>query len=80
MPTALHGMIWMTRAFFMLAGRLPVLMFSFMIRTLVSFCNQGRGLEDDGPEAGEPAQKFVSVSRGCLDTGRLSDPTCSLHC
>jgi hypothetical protein len=41
MPTALHGMIWMTRAFFMLAGRLPVLMFSFMIRTLVSFCSQG---------------------------------------
>lgn len=40
-PAALHGMIWMTRAFFMLAGRLPVLMFSFMIRTLVSFCSQG---------------------------------------
>lgn len=40
MPTALHGMIWITRAFFMLAGRLPVLMFSFMIRTLVSFCSQ----------------------------------------
>lgn len=37
---ALHGMIWMTLAFFMLAGRLPVLMFSFMIRTLVSFCGQ----------------------------------------
>jgi hypothetical protein len=30
----------MTRAFFMLAGKLPVLMFSFMIRTFVSFCNQ----------------------------------------
>lgn len=40
-PAALHGMIWMTLAFFMLAGRLPVLMFSFMIRTLVSFCGQG---------------------------------------
>lgn len=37
---ALHGMIWMTLAFFMLAGRLPVLMFSFMIRTFVSFCGQ----------------------------------------
>lgn len=45
MPTALHGMIWITRAFFMLAGRLPVLMFSFMIRTLVSFCSQGMELE-----------------------------------
>lgn len=41
-PAALHGMIWMTRAFFMLAGRLPVLMFSFMIRTLVSFCKEDR--------------------------------------
>lgn len=30
----------MTLAFFMFAGRLPVLMFSFMIRTLVSFCSQ----------------------------------------
>lgn len=37
---ALHGIIWMTLAFFMLAGRLPVLMFSFMIRTFVSFCSQ----------------------------------------
>ena len=37
---ALHGMIWMTLAFFMLAGRLPVLMFSFMIRTFVNFCGQ----------------------------------------
>lgn len=45
MPAALHGMIWMTRAFFMLAGRLPVLMFSFMMRTLVSFCSQGMELE-----------------------------------
>ena len=32
-----HGMIWRTRFFFMLAGRFPVLMFSFMMRTLVSF-------------------------------------------
>lgn len=34
---SLHGMIWSTRFFFMLAGRFPVLMFSFIIRTLVSF-------------------------------------------
>lgn len=40
LQAALHGMIWMTLAFFMFAGRLPVLMFSFMIRTLVSFCSQ----------------------------------------
>lgn len=33
-------MIWMTLAFFMFAGKLPVLMFSFMIRTFVSFCSQ----------------------------------------
>ena len=38
----LHGMIWMTLAFFMFAGRLPVLMFSFMMRTFVSFCSQER--------------------------------------
>lgn len=30
----------MTLAFFMFAGKLPVRMFSFMIRTLVSFCRQ----------------------------------------
>lgn len=69
MPTALHGMIWMTRAFFMLAGRLPVLMFSFMIRTLVSFCNQGKELEDDGPEAGNLRRSLspsleVALTRG----------------
>lgn len=34
---SLHGMIWSTRFFFMLAGRFPVLMFSFIMRTLVSF-------------------------------------------
>ena len=35
-------MIWMTLAFFMFAGRLPVLMFSFMMRTFVSFCSEER--------------------------------------
>lgn len=34
---SLHGMIWSTRFFFMLVGRFPVLMFSFIMRTLVSF-------------------------------------------
>lgn len=33
----LHGMICRTLFFFMLAGRFPVLMFSFIIRMLVSF-------------------------------------------
>ena len=33
-------MIWMTLAFFMFAGKLPVLMFSFMIRTFVNFCSR----------------------------------------
>lgn len=37
MSESLHGMIWSTRFFFMLAGRFPVLMFSFIMRTLVSF-------------------------------------------
>ena len=39
---SLHGMIWSTRFFFMLAGRFPVLMFSFIMRTLVSFWQMGR--------------------------------------
>lgn len=33
-----HGIIWRTLFFFMLAGRLPILMFSFIIRMFVSFC------------------------------------------
>lgn len=70
----LQGMIWMTRAFFMFAGRLPVLMFSFIIRTFVNFCNKTHTTRVKSPWNRRGSCSPYPVFRG------FWYQCCSLHC